>query len=242
MEYYENVYKRRLNRFGIDYQTRTQKQREYEFERYLNKSVYRLDFEYEGEFHPATLERYKQNETKTQGYFLTRVNLNIPNGTILMLPDKDMQLTPWMIFWLENIKASGYNRYVVLKMTHEVTWKDRDGNEQRAWAYFYGQEDNMLKDELKSRSRMDAVYNENLKSSFFITPANPNIRKDDYIELSTSVLTEAFVVTGYDLHSNEGVEFVTVDPQYLRDHSEVPEQQEGEEPEQYQWFGWGGKN
>jgi hypothetical protein len=39
----------------------------------------------------------------------------------------------------------------------------------------------MLKDELKSRSRMDTLYTENLKSSFFIMPVNPNIKKDDYL-------------------------------------------------------------
>jgi hypothetical protein len=45
----------------------------------------------------------------------------------------------------------------------------------------YGQEDNMLKDELKSRSRMDTLYNENLKSSFFVMPTTAMIRKDDYL-------------------------------------------------------------
>jgi hypothetical protein len=77
-----------------------------------------------------------------------------------------------MIYYLENIKASGYNRYVVLKMTHYLTWTARDGTAQHTWAYLYGQEDNMLKDEIRSRSRMDALYAENLKSSFFVAPLN----------------------------------------------------------------------
>jgi len=38
----------------------------------------------------------------------------------------------------------------------------------------------MLKDEIRSRSRMDALYAENLKSSFFVMPKNQYLRKDDY--------------------------------------------------------------
>jgi len=44
----------------------------------------------------------------------------------------------------------------------------------------YGQEDNMLKNEIRSRSRMDTIYEENMKLSFFVTPANPKIKIDDY--------------------------------------------------------------
>ena len=81
-------------------------------------------------------------------YLLTRVSLNIPNGTVLMIPDKNMELQPWLVYWLESIKASGYNRYIVLKMTHYLTWTARDGQEYSSWAYMFGQENNMLKDEL----------------------------------------------------------------------------------------------
>jgi hypothetical protein len=123
--YYENIYQKRLNRYGYDYQSRIQAQREREFEGKLLKSVYRVDFDFNGESHPATLERYKQDETQLMQYLLTRVSLNLPNGTILMIPDKDLKLQPWLVYWLESIKASGYNRYIILKMTHYITWYDR---------------------------------------------------------------------------------------------------------------------
>jgi hypothetical protein len=85
-----------------------------------------------------------------------------------------------MVYYLENIKASGYNRYIVLKMTHFLTWTGPDNKTHTSWAYIYGQEDNMLKDEIRSRSRMDAIYAENLKSSFFIIPRNEFVKKDTY--------------------------------------------------------------
>ena len=61
--YYEDVYLKRLNRYGYDYQSRVQAQREREFEGKLLRSVYRVDFEYEDEIHPATLERLLHGAT-----------------------------------------------------------------------------------------------------------------------------------------------------------------------------------
>jgi len=70
---------------------------------------------------------------------------------------------------------------------------------RNSWAYMYGQENNMLKDELQSRSRMDTRYTENLKLSFFVMPTNPYIRKDDYLEVGEGLLQESYRVTGYDI-------------------------------------------
>ena len=239
MNYFEDVYLKRLNRYGYDYQSRIQGQRERDFENKLLKSVYRVEFEYGGATHPGTLERYKQNETEIMQYLLTRVSLDIPNGTILMIPDKNKVERPWMIYWLEEIKASGYNRYIILKMTHYITWSDRNNILRGTWSYMYGQEDNMLKNEIRSRSRMDTIYDENLKSSFFVIPTNEYIRKDDYLEIGEGTLKEAYRVTGYDIQSTPGVEYVTVDPVYLRDNSEPPVQTEEDDPAQFFWFNGG---
>lgn len=238
--YYEDVYLKRLNRYGYDYQSRVQSQRERDFENKLLRSVYRVDFEFEGESHPGTLEKYRQDETQLMQYLLTRVSLNIPNGTILMIPDKDQNEQPWMVYWLESIKASGYNKYIVLKMTHQITWKDRNGDSRESWAYMYGQEDNMLKDELRSRSRMDVLYTENLKMSFLVMPTNEHLRRDDYMEIGEGALREAYRVTGYDIQSTPGVEYVTVDPVYLRDSSPALETKQDDEPAAMFWLNGGG--
>ena len=239
MNYFEDVYLKRLNRYGYDYQSRIQAQREEVFEGLLLKSIYRVDFVYEDEMHPGLLERYKQDETETMQYLLTRVGLNMPNGTLLMIPDKDMKEQPWLIYWLESIKSSGYNRYIVLKMTHFITWRDRSNIERSTWCYLYGQEDNMLKDEIRSRSRSDTIYAENLKSSFFVCPTNEFIRKDDYMEIGIDALKEGYRVTGYDIISTPGVEYVTVDPVYLRDNSEPPVQKEEDDPAEFFWLNGG---
>ena len=236
MNYYHDVYLKRVNRYGTDFQSRIQHKREDNFEHQLAASLYKVEFEYDGNTHEGELVRKSQSETKTIHYLLTRINLDMPHGTILMIPDKNGVLVPWLIYYLEVIEASGYNRYFVLKLTHELSWTDREGNPQSTWGYMYGQEDNMLKDELRSRSRMDTLYTEALKMSFFIIPTNDKLRKDDYLEVVTKDILEAYVVTGYDIQSNPGVEFVTVDPVYIRDHSAPPEKTSEDKPEDFFWL------
>jgi hypothetical protein len=128
-----------------------------------------------------------------------------------------------MIYYLEEIKASGYNRYIVLKMTHSLSWTARDGSTQKSLAYMYGQEDNMLKNEIRSRSRMDTIYEENLKLSFFVMPTTPYLKIDDYFIIGEKPLQEYYRVTGYDIQSTPGVEFVSVDPIYEFDLSAPPQ-------------------
>ena len=239
MGYFEDIYKKRVNRYGLDYQSRIQREREELFDLYLLKTIYRVDFLFEDEEVAGSLEKYKQDETQTLQYLLTKTNVNIPNGTILMIPDKDKIKKPWLVYYLEDIKASGYNRYIVLKMTHYLTWTARDGSQQESWAYMYGQEDNMLKDEIRSRSRMDAIYAENLKMSFFVMPTTPKIRKDDYLEIGTGELKEQYRVTGYDIQSTPGVEYVTVDPTYEYDLTPAPQQQPGDSEDEFFWLNGG---
>ena len=233
---YFDVYKQRVNRFGNDYQSRIQGEREKQFDLYLLKTVYRVDFKYKGCMHAGSLERNKQTDSKTLQYLLTDVDLNIPGGTILELVDKDGIKQPWMIYYLENIKASGYNRYIVLKMTHFLTWTARDGSEQTSYAYMYGQEDNMLKNEIRSRSRMDTIYEENLKLSFFVMPTTDKLKIDDYFIIGEKPLQEYYRVTGYDIQSTPGVEFVSVDPIYEFDLTDPPKKEEEDKDEDYFWF------
>ena len=239
MGYFEDIYKKRVNRYGLDYQSRIQREREELFDLYLLKTIYRVDFLFEDEEVAGSLEKYKQDETQTLQYLLTKTSVNMANGTILMIPDKDKIKKPWLVYYLEDIKASGYNRYIVLKMTHYLTWIARDGSQQESWAYMYGQEDNMLKDEIRSRSRMDTIYTENLKTSFFVMPTTPKIKKDDYLEIGTGELKEQYRVTGYDIQSTPGVEYVTVDPTYEYDLTPAPQQQPGDSEDEFFWLNGG---
>ena len=236
---YFDIYLQRLNRFGNDYQSRIQGEREKLFDLYLLKSIYRVDFIYNNQHYAGSLEKNKQDNSETKQYLLTQIDLNIPNGTVLKLTDKDNIEQPWMIYYLENIKASGYNRYIVLKMTHLLNWTARDGTEQQSWAYMYGQEDNMLKNEIRSRSRMDTVYEENLKLSFFVMPVNSNLKIDDYFVVGEKPLQEYYRVTGFDIQSTPGVQFVSVDPIYEFDQTPPPNKEPGDNDSDFFWFNGG---
>lgn len=236
MSYYNDVYLKRLNRYGLDYQSRVQGQREREFEGKLLKSIYRVDFEYEGETHPATLERYKQDETELAQYLLTRVGLNLPNGTILMIPDKDFEPRPWLVFWMESIQASGYNKYIVLRMTHEIKWKDETGADRKSWCYLHGSGDSAMKETLKTAG---ALYSEDDNSRFVVMPLTESIRKEGYIEVGEGAFKEAYRVTGYDIHSTPGVEYVTLNPMYIKDDSPAPEQNENDDSSAFFWLNGG---
>jgi hypothetical protein len=94
----------------------------------VQESVYKVSFEYDNKTHYGTLERGSQDNTETIQYLLTKVDLEIPTGTILTIVDLHGKENKWMIYYLEQIQASGYNKYIVLKMTHYLEWKDRSGN------------------------------------------------------------------------------------------------------------------
>jgi hypothetical protein len=131
-----------------------------------------------------------------------------------MIPDKNSKLQPWLVYWLESLKASGYNRYIVLKMTHNITWIDSENNKQNSWCYFHGSGDSALKETIKTSG---AVYAEDSNVRFVIMPTNENLDRDSYLEMGEGKLREGYRVTGYDIHSTPGIEYVSLDPMYIKD-------------------------
>lgn len=228
--YYETVYQKRLNRYGLDYQSRIQNQRERDFDSYLYKTIYRVDFEFDGEKVPGSLERYKQDYSETQSYLLTRIDVKIPSGTVLMIESKDETITPWMVWWLERIEASGYNKYVVLKMTHYLKWKNGE-----QWAYFSGPGTSAISDAVRTTTGKP-IYSENNNLHTFITTQNETICRDLYFEVTQGNITQGYVVTEFDINSTPGVNYVTVDPVPLREETEKPTQADNDSKEDFFWL------
>lgn len=237
MSYYDEVYLKRLDRYGLDYQSRLQGQRERNFENYLLKTIYRVDFQYDDKLQPASLERYKQDYSETQAYLLTRINLDIPNGTVLDIISQDGSIQPWMIWWLEQIEASGYNRYVVLKMTHKLTWTAPEGNFEQ-WGYFRGPGTGKIQDAIKS-STGKALYSENDNLHMFITPYNASLKKEVYFEVTQNETQQAYSVTDVDINSTPGISYVSVDPTLIRDDSAPPTQGSTDNGAEFYWLNGG---
>lgn len=233
-KYYRTAYQKRLNRYGLDYQSRIQNQRERDFDNYLYKTIYRVDFQYGGEYIPASLERYKQDYTETQGYLLTKKDVQIPNGTVLTIESKGGKETPWMVWWLEQIEASGYNRYVILKMTHLLEWNTEQGKIAQ-WAYFSGPGNTAIVDTVRTASGKP-IYSENNNYHTFVTTQNDAICRDLYFEVAQGNITQGYVVKEFDINSTPGVAYVTVDPVPLREASLAPEKTEESSNEEFYWL------
>ena len=235
MSYFDEVYLKRLNRYGTDFQSRVQGQREREFEIYLQKSIYRTEIIFKDKVLPCTLEPYSQDETETFAYLLTRVDVHLPAGEVFEVENYNHIKNHWMIFYLENMKASGYNRYIMLKMTHFISWKDKNGIKRESWIHLAGP-----KTRLRDTAKIDIViYTENNKLSFIIMPLNEFVNKDDYIEIGKENLKESYVVTGYDRQSTPGVQYVSLDPVYERDLTPAPEKTEGDNDNDFFWLDGG---
>lgn len=246
MDYYE-VYKKRLNHYGTTLQERLQGRREKDFENYLRKSVYRVNFEYKGKTHPATLERNSQDYTRTVQYLLTRIDLKIPSGTILSITDQYGDTHNWLIYWLEYIEASGYNRYTVVKMTHTLTWEAADGKTYSSLCFIHGKGDSSIWDAIKGTN---AVYLENNNTHTAIMPLIDSLEKDTYMvaivnkELDDgAAVRQPYKIEGFDRVSTPGVQFVTLDPVPFRDMTPPPSKQEGESEDDFYWLDFtGGSN
>lgn len=232
--YYKETYRRRLNRYGLDYQSRIQNQRERDFDNYLYKTIYRVDFEFDGNWVPGSLERYKQDFSETSGYLLTKNDVIIPNGTVLMIQSKDNTVTPWMIWWLEHIESSGYNKYVVLKMTHYLKWEVA-GKIIEQWAYFSGTGAAAISDAVRTATGKP-IYSENNNLHTFITTQNETICRDLYFEVTQGNITQAYVVTEFDIHSTPGVNYVTVDHVPVRPKEQIVNESSNDSKEDFFWL------
>ena len=231
MSDYYQVYRQRLNRYGLDFQSRIEGSREREFENYLYKTIYRVDFQVGDKWIPGSLERYKQDASETQGYLLTRKEDILPSGTILEIESRDGRKTIWMIWWLEQIESSGYNKYVVLKMTHYLHC-----GEVSQWGFFEGPAARAVKDVVQLKT---SLFSENDQLHLFITPSNDEFVRDYYFTIGEGDKKDAYVVTYVDNYTTPGISYVSVDPVAVRDESEAPTQTPDEEDKDYYWLNGG---
>lgn len=238
---YMRIHNLRANRHGTDYVSRLQGKRESNFEHFLQSSVSRVDFEYREKIHPAIFERKKQDYTENLRELLTRRSLEIDPGTILMIPDHKKEIRPFLVYWVEDIQNSGYNKYIMLEITHYLEWIDSRNIPRNSWAYMYGQKDRMLRNAKQFASRMDTYYSENEKLNFFVIPRTPHLQKEDYLEVGKGPYKEFYKVVGYDRQSTPGVQFVSILPMYEYDKSPLPDKEQDDLDEDFFWLK-GGKN
>lgn len=227
----DKVYLNRLNRYGTDFQSRVQGQREADFARYKFMSTYRVVFDDDKEINVSgTLEPNTQDESQITQWLLVDINKQYENGTILHIAEDT-----WMIWFQYETKSKGYNKYCVLRMTHEISWKDRNGDSHRSWAYFFGKMDRIIYDIMRSTQK-NPNYHEPDKETHLIMPKTTYLKRQDYIEIDE----EGFLVEGYDWSSVPGVIYISLTQTYMHDTTPAPEQKEEDNSDEFFWL-TGGK-
>ena len=234
MSYYDNVYKKRLNRFGNNFQSRVQGQRERMFEEYVQSSMNQTSFEVRAPQGVnidkvkiyGVLERNKQDYAETTGYLLVpftvtvqvspeetqtfnvEEELKLAPGMILDIVSLNGQHTDWMIWWKEKIESSGYNKYLVLRMTNTISWYHNDTEHTQKF-FLKGPGRSMITDTLKS-SASDIYYTENLNKYALVSATNEYLLKGDYLEIDVDGARVAFVIAEADIVSTPGVGYYTL--------------------------------
>lgn len=237
MDYFEDIYLKRLNRFGLDYHSRVQNKREKDFELYLMKSVYRVEFEYQGLDQVGVLEDFKQDVSQTFQYLLTKRDLELPIGTFLETKTEEGKIGYWLVYYMKDVAASGYNKYILLKMKHCIEL-EVEGKTHKLWAYLKGPQESVISDVIKS-SGISTIYLEDSNNYILVLPKTPLINKDTYFTLGEDWDKMGYRVMGYDLHSVPGVEFATLNPVYVRDESPPPEKTPDDSEEDFFWLNGG---
>jgi hypothetical protein len=113
-----------------------------------------------------------------------------------------------MVWWLEQIKTSGYHRYVILRMNYYLEWLDDVRKGQ--WGYLSTPGTRTIKDAaIEGSAGMRFFENNNLM--MFITPYQEIFDRDTYIEVKNGEKTSAYRVVEFDNQATPGVSYLTVE-------------------------------
>ena len=229
---YFDIYKKRMNRYGDNATDRLEKGRQQNFEKFLYQSPHYTKFQYKDKEVECVFEPSSQDETKTVMHVLCRVGEKFNPGDIVTICGKR-----YMFWYWDERQDSGYNRWNVIKLSQRIEWLNEDGSTWSNEAYIFSQQTNMLKNELKSRSRSATLYLENLKLDFMIMPSDKNLEIGSYLVIKINDMSRAERVTGIDFLSTPGVMYVSMDPTIERDLTSPPEKKPEDDDNDYFWLG-----
>ena len=229
---YFDIYKKRINRYGDNATDRLEKGRQQNFEKFLYQSPHYTKFQYKDKEVECVFEPSSQDETKTVMHVLCRVGEKFNPGDIVTICGKR-----YMFWYWDERQDSGYNRWNVIKLSQYIEWLNEDGSTWSNEAYIFSQQTNMLKNELKSRSRSATLYLENLKLDFMIMPSDKNLEIGSYLVIKIDDMSRAERVTGIDFLSTPGVMYVSMDPTIERDLTPPPEKKPEDDDNDYFWLG-----
>lgn len=215
INYFNDVYIHRINRFGTGLQERIINKKEYDFHHFVKKSPNRVtvfiqDYQFEG-----VLQTKTYDEIETIDYFLTYKTIPINNGSILKVRSiKDMNsYSYWIIVARDNFTSAGYNRYTVIKLDREIRWITEDGLIFKALAHISGSGSGGTNRRLISSTK---IVNE---SVVYMPNQVLTVTMQDHKEIKRgtriNIGGQVWKISGFDNVTNEGVSYVTLEQDYF---------------------------
>lgn len=214
MSYYEDVYLQRVNRNGTSRQERILNAKIQNFESFLPKSIYKVDFSCNYQNYIGLLQPVKGDEKDIISYMLTSKTVDIATGTILDVTSSTGVVQKWLVTFKDHNDTYGYNKYKVYLLDRILTWYDRDKKIHTSYVNVASSKDSSVKDIFKNIGG-GSVYREAQNYVNLIMKFDSSIQKEYYCLLDGS--PRAFVVSGFDCETVPGVQYLTIDITLVRD-------------------------
>ena len=219
MSYYEDVYLQRINKNGTSRQERILNTKMQNFENFLPKSMYRVDFNCNYQNYIGSLQPAKGDEKDIVSYMLTSKTVDIATGSILDIITSTGVNQKWLVTFKDHNDTYGYNKYKVYLLDRILTWWASDKIIHTKYVNIANSKDASVKDVFKNLS--NTTYRESQNYINIITSYDADIQKDCYCLLNGS--PRAFIVTDFDCETVPGVQYLTIDITPVRDEASQSE-------------------
>lgn len=238
MGYFDEVYLKRINRFGNNIQERIQNKREYDFLTVLAKSpnkVFVHEEEYLGEDafeYEGILQTKEYDQDEIVDYLLVPNSIEIKMGNLLWFTDyrhnKEFnpethtwshgeREKPWLAYAIDPYTTAGYNRYTVIELEEKMEWYV-DGIYHSCPVHAVGggsgARDKNINLKFRIQFAESGVYLPNKRYSI-IMPADVSVKKNNKVTIGG----ETWRITGFDKISVNGVMYITLE-EYLTDKND----------------------
>lgn len=215
MNYFEDVYLARINKYGTNLQERIYGKMEKDFNTFRAKSLNKVSFDYDGKYREGVLQSKTISEKEIMDYLLTDRSVDIAGGTIIQTKRfSSSEVQRWMVLVKEVYQVMGYNRYKVILMEKQASWID-DNLIYTSWIHQMGATGNLDARDRAILTNYKIVENNvavdiPTKKIQLVMPNNPHCGRGTKFNLNDST----WRVSGFDKESVPGTIILTLTETY----------------------------
>ena len=210
MAYLDEVYFKRINKYGFNIQERIQNKKNHDFNIVLKKSPNKVTIFKDSEIFYGILQNKTNNEKEVIDYLLTNKFCKWNDGTVLITENvSNQQQKKWLIFHLDDFVSIGYNRYQVTELDREIELID-DGIIYKENVHIVGSGAKSITSKFSINYDVSVFYEPN-KVINLIMRTNPKLKKG----LKLIIQDEAWRISGIDKISVPGVSYITLEEDYI---------------------------